>query len=79
MFQGDGVGRTSGHSPEEIDSAAPEISVSTPGSSENWMVLSLAGDKPTPRSYVCNSVILFHFIYLVIASFVDVLWQNTKL
>ncbi|XP_057429581.1 acyl-CoA-binding domain-containing protein 6-like isoform X2 [Lotus japonicus] len=54
---GDGVGRTSGHSPEEIDSAAPEISVSTPGSSENWMVLSLAGDKPTPRSYHAAAVI----------------------
>ncbi|KAK2992019.1 hypothetical protein RJ640_014880, partial [Escallonia rubra] len=30
-------------------SPAPEISNSTSGSGENWMVLSITGDKPTPR------------------------------
>ncbi|XP_027338535.1 acyl-CoA-binding domain-containing protein 4-like [Abrus precatorius] len=57
---GDGVGEKSGHS-EEIDyhfsSAAPEISTCASGSSENWMVLSIAGDKPTPRSYHAAAVI----------------------
>ncbi|KAF7813679.1 acyl-CoA-binding domain-containing protein 4 [Senna tora] len=38
-------------------SAAPEISTSTLGSSENWMVLSVAGDKPTPRSNHAAAVI----------------------
>lgn len=33
----------------QCSSAAPEISNSTMGSSENWMVLSVSGDKPTPR------------------------------
>ncbi|KAJ1414245.1 Kelch-type beta propeller [Sesbania bispinosa] len=57
---GDGTAGTSGHS-EEIDnqfsSSAPEISTCTSGSSENWMVLSIAGDKPTPRSYHAAAVI----------------------
>ncbi|XP_058209206.1 tip elongation aberrant protein 1 isoform X3 [Rhododendron vialii] len=30
-------------------SAAPELNNYTSGNSENWMVLSIAGDKPTPR------------------------------
>ncbi|KAA8548505.1 hypothetical protein F0562_000228 [Nyssa sinensis] len=30
-------------------SAAPELNNCTSGNSENWMVLSIAGDKPTPR------------------------------
>lgn len=38
---------------DELDgqcpSAVPEISNSATGSSENWMVLSISGDKPTPR------------------------------
>ncbi|XP_015892657.3 acyl-CoA-binding domain-containing protein 6 isoform X2 [Ziziphus jujuba] len=33
----------------QCSSAAPEISNSSIGSSENWMVLSISGDKPTPR------------------------------
>ncbi|CAJ1962232.1 unnamed protein product [Sphenostylis stenocarpa] len=57
---GDGVARTSGHS-EEIDSqflsAAPEMHTCTSGSSENWMVLSIAGDKPTARSYHAAAVV----------------------
>ncbi|XP_058764916.1 acyl-CoA-binding domain-containing protein 6-like [Vicia villosa] len=59
---GDGVAGTSGHSSsEEIDyqvsSTAPEISNCASGSSENWMVLSIAGDKPVPRSYHAACVI----------------------
>ncbi|XP_028781443.1 acyl-CoA-binding domain-containing protein 6-like [Neltuma alba] len=53
---GDGVvSGTNDHS-DELDcqcssSSAPEISTSTTlGSSENWMVLSITGDKPAPRS-----------------------------
>ncbi|XP_020220693.1 acyl-CoA-binding domain-containing protein 6 isoform X1 [Cajanus cajan] len=57
---GDGVAGISGHS-EEIDcqfsSAAPEMRTCTSGSSENWMVLSIVGDKPTPRSYHAAAVI----------------------
>ncbi|RDX75301.1 Acyl-CoA-binding domain-containing protein 4, partial [Mucuna pruriens] len=57
---GDGVAGISGHS-EEIDcqfpSAAPEMHTCTSGSLENWMVLSTAGDKPTPRSYHAAAVI----------------------
>lgn len=30
-------------------SAVPEIRTSTSGKSENWMVLSISGDKPTAR------------------------------
>ncbi|KAE8076726.1 hypothetical protein FH972_015358 [Carpinus fangiana] len=33
----------------QCSSAAPEIRSSTLGKSENWMVLSIAGDKPTAR------------------------------
>jgi hypothetical protein len=33
----------------QCSSAAPEIHTSTLGKSENWMVLSIAGDKPTAR------------------------------
>ncbi len=29
--------------------AEPEISNCASGNSENWMVLSIAGEKPTPR------------------------------
>lgn len=57
---GDGVARTSGHS-EEIDrqflSATAEMHTCTSGSSENWMVLSIAGEKPTPRSYHAAAVV----------------------
>ncbi|MED6138233.1 hypothetical protein PIB30_119064 [Stylosanthes scabra] len=56
---GDGVAGTNGHSEETefLSSAAPEISTCTSASSENWMVLSIAGDKPTPRSYHAAAVI----------------------
>lgn len=37
----------------QCSSAAPEISNCTSGNSENWMVLSVSGDKPTPRFNVC--------------------------
>ncbi|XP_050373154.1 acyl-CoA-binding domain-containing protein 6 [Argentina anserina] len=37
--------------------SAPEISNSTMGSSENWMVLSISGDKPTPRFNHATAVI----------------------
>ncbi|CAL0301225.1 unnamed protein product [Lupinus luteus] len=63
---GDEVAGTSSHS-DEIDcqissatvaaAAAPEISTCTSGSSENWMVLSIAGDKPSPRSNHAAAVI----------------------
>ncbi|QCD77005.1 acyl-CoA-binding domain-containing protein 6-like [Vigna unguiculata] len=57
---GEGAARTSGHS-EEIDSqflsATAEMHTSTSGSSENWMVLSIAGEKPTPRSYHAAAVV----------------------
>uniref|UniRef100_A0A5B6ZML1 Acyl-CoA-binding domain-containing protein 4 n=1 Tax=Davidia involucrata TaxID=16924 RepID=A0A5B6ZML1_DAVIN len=33
----------------QYSSAAPELNNCTSGNSENWMVLSIAGDKPTPR------------------------------
>ncbi|GMH29297.1 hypothetical protein Nepgr_031140 [Nepenthes gracilis] len=33
----------------QCSSAAPDINSCTSGSSESWMVLSIAGDKPTPR------------------------------
>ncbi|KAL5097202.1 hypothetical protein RYX36_001529 [Vicia faba] len=59
---GDGVAGTSGHSSSEdidcqVSSTAPEISNCASGSSENWMVLSIAGDKPVPRSYHAACVI----------------------
>ncbi|KAI4317627.1 hypothetical protein L6164_025483 [Bauhinia variegata] len=57
---GDGAAGTSSHSDEldcQCSSAVPEISTSTSSSSENWMVLSIAGDKPTPRSNHAAAVI----------------------
>ncbi|KAK7264596.1 hypothetical protein RJT34_32205 [Clitoria ternatea] len=55
---GDGDGGSSGHS-DEIDyhQTSNEISTCASGSSENWMVLSIAGDKPTPRSNHAAAVI----------------------
>ena len=61
FFQGDRVTGTSGHSEKMLSSAAPDMHTCTSGSSENWMVLSISGDKPTPRSYVCKFVILVIF------------------
>lgn len=41
------------NNPDDINcqssSAAPELSSCTSGNGENWMVLSIAGDKPAPR------------------------------
>lgn len=82
FFQGDGVAGTSGHSDEidcQVSSAAPEISTCTSASSENWMVLSIAGDKPTPRSCVCNFMILLHFMIVMLWKCREQLWQKTEL
>lgn len=49
---GESGGRASGQSDElncQYSSDAPEANNTTTGKSENWMVLSIAGDKPTPR------------------------------
>ncbi|KAL2979907.1 hypothetical protein AAZX31_13G198400 [Glycine max] len=54
---GDRVTGTSGHSEKMLSSAAPDMHTCTSGSSENWMVLSISGDKPTPRSYHAAAVI----------------------
>lgn len=52
---------------EEINcqttSATPELNSSTTGNGENWMVLSIAGDKPTPRlnhaaAVICNKMVV---------------------
>ncbi|KAL2979901.1 hypothetical protein AAZX31_13G198400 [Glycine max] len=56
-WQGDRVTGTSGHSEKMLSSAAPDMHTCTSGSSENWMVLSISGDKPTPRSYHAAAVI----------------------
>ncbi|KAG5042890.1 hypothetical protein JHK87_006805 [Glycine soja] len=57
FFQGDRVTGTSGHSEKMLSSAAPDKHTCTSGSSKNWMVLSISGDKPTPRSYHATVVI----------------------
>ncbi|XP_059632689.1 acyl-CoA-binding domain-containing protein 6 isoform X2 [Cornus florida] len=49
---GEGVAPATNKSDElncQYSSAAPELNNCTSGNSENWMVLSIAGDKPTPR------------------------------
>ncbi|KAK7331341.1 hypothetical protein VNO77_25563 [Canavalia gladiata] len=57
----DGVAGTGGHSEEadcQFSVAVPEIrSTCASDSSESWMVLSIAGDKPAPRSYHAAAVI----------------------
>ncbi|KAG4379117.1 hypothetical protein GLYMA_17G181950v4 [Glycine max] len=40
-----------------LSSAAPDKHTCTPSNSKNWMVLSISGDKPTPRSYHATVVI----------------------
>ncbi|RZB65211.1 hypothetical protein D0Y65_041317 [Glycine soja] len=57
LLQGDRVTGTSGHSEKMLSSAAPDKHTCTPGSSRNWMVLSISGDKPAPRSYHATVVI----------------------
>lgn len=52
LLQNECAAHANSHSDEldcQCSSAAPEISNSSIGSSENWMVLSISGDKPTPR------------------------------
>ncbi|XP_037496326.1 acyl-CoA-binding domain-containing protein 5 isoform X2 [Jatropha curcas] len=49
---GEGAAPTTSHFDEldcQCSSAPPEINSSTSGSSENWMVLSVSGEKPMPR------------------------------
>ncbi|KAF7837858.1 acyl-CoA-binding domain-containing protein 4 [Senna tora] len=56
----EGVAAASSHSDKldcQCSSAVPEISTCTTGNSENWMVLSIAGDKPIPRSNHAAAVI----------------------
>ncbi|KAK4265697.1 hypothetical protein QN277_026714 [Acacia crassicarpa] len=56
----EGVSGTDGHGDEPDDqhsSAVPEISTCTSGNSENWMVLSIAGEEPTPRSNHAAAVV----------------------
>lgn len=61
IFQNDSDAPASNDS-DELDcqglSAAPEISNSTVGNSDNWMALSISGDKPTPRFNV-KSLLIF--------------------
>ncbi|KAL2506688.1 Galactose oxidase/kelch repeat superfamily protein [Abeliophyllum distichum] len=50
--QGEGVASKTNEPDEpncQSSSSAPELNNRTSGSSENWMVLSVSGDKPTPR------------------------------
>ncbi|KAL0414693.1 UNVERIFIED_CONTAM: Dynein regulatory complex subunit [Sesamum radiatum] len=49
---GEGVAAASSEADElncQSSSNAPELNNCTSGSSENWMVLSISGEKPTPR------------------------------
>lgn len=58
VFQGECAAHGCSHSDEldcQSSSGAPEISNCSMGSSEKWMVLSISGDKPTPRFNVSNS------------------------
>lgn len=52
FVQGECAAPTNSHSDErdcQCSSAVPETSSGTSGNSENWMVLSIAGEKPAPR------------------------------
>ncbi|XP_021679547.2 acyl-CoA-binding domain-containing protein 6 isoform X2 [Hevea brasiliensis] len=56
----EGVAPTISHSDEldcQCSSGPPDINNSTSGNSENWMVLSISGDKPAPRSNHAATVI----------------------
>ncbi|XP_028225037.1 uncharacterized protein LOC114406519 isoform X2 [Glycine soja] len=57
LIQGDKVTGTSGHFEKMLSSVAPDKHTCTSGNSKNWMVLSISGDKPTPRSYHATVVI----------------------
>ncbi|KAL0376484.1 UNVERIFIED_CONTAM: Monothiol glutaredoxin-S4 [Sesamum calycinum] len=51
-WKGEGVAAASSEADEvncQSSSNAPELNNCTSGSSENWMVLSISGEKPTPR------------------------------
>ncbi|CAJ1941068.1 unnamed protein product [Sphenostylis stenocarpa] len=54
---GEGDAGSNSHSDEVDCQPSAEISSCASGSSENWMVLSIAGDKPTPRSNHTAAVI----------------------
>ncbi|XP_022854935.1 uncharacterized protein LOC111376207 isoform X2 [Olea europaea var. sylvestris] len=50
--QGEGIASKTNEADElncRTSSSAPELNNCTSGSSENWMVLSVSGEKPTPR------------------------------
>ncbi|KAL0388750.1 UNVERIFIED_CONTAM: Dynein regulatory complex subunit [Sesamum radiatum] len=52
LCDGEGVAAASSEADEvncQSSSNAPELNNCTSGSSENWMVLSISGEKPTPR------------------------------
>lgn len=70
IFQGESGGRASGQSDElncQYSSDAPEVNNTTTGKSENWMVLSIAGDKPTPRFNVKNCwYLILGLLYIII-------------
>ncbi|RDX75255.1 Acyl-CoA-binding domain-containing protein 4 [Mucuna pruriens] len=54
---GEGDAGSSGHSDEVDCQPSTEISNCASGSSEHWMVLSIDGDKPSPRSNHAAAVI----------------------
>lgn len=57
VLQVEGVAPAVNNSDEincQTTAAAPELNSSTTGNGENWMVLSIAGNKPTPRLNVNN-------------------------
>lgn len=50
ILQNECVAPANSHSDErDCQFAGAEVSNGTSGNSENWMVLSIAGDKPMPR------------------------------
>lgn len=52
ILQSECVAPSNNHADEsdcQCTIAGPEVSNGTSGNSENWMVLSIAGDKPIPR------------------------------
>ena len=60
ILQGEGVAPSINNSDEpnfQCSSDAPELNKCTSGNSDNWMVLSVAGDKPTPRFNVRHSLL----------------------
>jgi hypothetical protein len=59
---GDAVTGSSGHSHEiDNENACADISSCSSGGSENWVVLSISGDKPIPRFNVYISFIRYFY------------------